>query len=454
MALDKPSPAALVHLSGGYCDDIGQIIRMPGFRSADPVAKARRVVHIAWRSLDEYVSVLDDGGVYRYVSSNGREFSDVAPSQGFVTSAVFDQILYFARPGQPMLTFDGAQFRESGTTLTGAAYVTVVQNRLIVADYESQLVNLSWADRPEVFYRDQPASEESVLRAGFLAIDRILPEAEAIKGLSSFEQNILLVFTQARTYAFVIDPDINQIRQEVRLNINVGALHHNAIVRARNDVLFASRNDVHSMRRALTSGVSLIESGVADRIQYDYREQPKLNPSMHYDEDNNLVWLATKDRTYLAHLGADPGDVRWASVDAPGFDCVSGMEGRTVVGRSGSILEMNSFFSPEEQHPLTFRTPVFWFDNPVLQKRLHSISLIFDGDADFVLEVFDHAGQALQSRRGRLSSEYLGIDRPDSMQHGHAELPLRVRSRGFYFVFSCTGKGFFRFYAIRLLIES
>ena len=265
------------HLSlieNATCDWRGQIVRDPSASFKEGMNKVKHVRHFGE---NELAWAEQTGAGIDLTTSRDHTKAGVYPTNATVTSTIFNQQAHFFVRALPAHFYDGVLWKVNSSPALATLnpqFATTVQRRLAVAGIagkETQ-VHLSRVDNGQIFPDDEDPDSTDVLRAGFIDVGNQIGSADKITGLSSFEQDKLVIFTADRALIYGIDPSILLWQIDTRTNIHIGCISHNTIVSAGTDVLFCSRSGVHSIQRSTENGILVFSSSMSDKIDLLYRE--------------------------------------------------------------------------------------------------------------------------------------------------------------------------------------
>ena len=275
--LDTGNRQHLWQLNNATCDWRGQITRDPILRRL-PDSDSGFVDHLRFSEYDLPVWVERFADGHRLKTTNTpNSFEWPTPKTDPITSTTFGGRLYFMSGNQNPVIFDGVNFAQDNPALNRLrpAFCTTIQRRLVVAgvsdDSRRTRVHLSRVDNASYFADEEQSNSTNVLRGGYIDIGNIIGNGDEITGLGSFEQNRLVIFTRDRALIYHIDPEIDRWSLDDRANIQVGCISHNSIVNAGTDLLFCSRDGIHSIKRSEENGILVYSYSLSDKIDILYR---------------------------------------------------------------------------------------------------------------------------------------------------------------------------------------
>ena len=183
-SLDTGDQQHLVNCENAYCDWRGGIVRDNGAtKRATTIGTVR---HLAFygRDLAIWAETQDAGTALK--AENGAELSDVYDIDATITSSVFGGQTIFASQGYPLEYFNGTEFKRSESLSTqDPAYITTLQNRLIIAGGEGSAtkVKVSRVDDSSIFPEDEEDGAAQVTKAIYFDIGNVIGNQGSIKGL-------------------------------------------------------------------------------------------------------------------------------------------------------------------------------------------------------------------------------------------------------------------------------
>ncbi|WP_138465354.1 hypothetical protein [Poseidonocella sp. HB161398] len=418
-AMDTGREQHFATIENAYCDWRGQVVRGPAAR---PVHGSLQVVHARHFDTDRVVYGERRGDGIRLTSTEGHEDAFRYPQDAVLSSTIFNRNVHVAAKGARMRYYDGALFHQNSSpsmSLLRPSMITTVQRRLCVAGitgFETE-VHISRVDSPAVFPGDEDPAEESVLRAGIIDVANLIGTADQITGLGQLEQDGLVVFTSDRAVVYRLDPDIDAWTIDAQANLRVGCVSHNTICPAGTDLLFCSRQGVHSIRRSSQNGILLGTVSLSFKIDTLYRHcfENMSDPaamSAVYDQDANQYHVffpqpgnRTARRLTLT-LSPVPGEEDSARYSGGTFldaRCGDALAGRLVYGTNGGLYEIvrdrnrdglpATAVAPEAY----IVTPFLWHGSLVEAKRTHSFTLQASGSGIVEMWATDLEGRVLGS---------------------------------------------------------
>jgi predicted Fe-Mo cluster-binding NifX family protein len=423
LARDNGSSQSLDTLSGGYADEYGQIIRESGFTRLKMIDKSENYDEITHITLFNAAD-LEASWVYKtrlglgLRSTRLHETDEVWPSNAVVSSTVFNGIqLFVARALQPY-TYDQFRFEPTseGSNLTAytPAFCTTVQNRVIIAGIPYRPTEIHFSRTNELVFYDAEIDQDSeaVTRPGFIDIQNLIPRAENITGLAQFEISRLAIFTENRMIMYQTDPDIEKWTIDASANVNVGCLSHNTIVSAGTDVIFCSRNGIHSISRSRQNGIMVFSTSLSDRVQRLYKQLVRSvdDPqkiSAVWDQDNSHYHVffpnETTGLTQRLTLSLNPSNER----TNPKFSltqflngcCGYALSDKVVIGTIDGpyVVDTEESETSEEQAPLKFSTPLLFHGSITNQKMTRAITIQAAGKGHMRVTAFNQDDKEIWS---------------------------------------------------------
>lgn len=466
-AQDTGDRQTLEVCENAYCDWRGQIVRNA---AAKRILKAACATHVRF-----YGSNSDENNI-AYAESNkfsttiksdkGHILEDAYASDAIITSTVFAKKAHFCSKGERMYHYDGYKFLQNESTsmeFLAPAYCCSVQRRLVVAGVlgRSTEVQLTRVDSHNVFPDDESPTDENVLRAGSIEIGNLIGTADDIKGIASFEQNRLAIFTRNKTLIYAIDPDINLWELDERANINIGTVSHNTIKQAGTDLIFCSERGVHTIKRSRDNGILVYADVLSQKVDILYRS---LIKNVRDKEQISAVWnqetsqyhiffpYAENKSTHLTLTLNQSEDVpdKWSTGTFSGISCGDTLGGRAIYGGFGGVYEeADPENASTDLAEVTMRviTPVAWHGSMTEEKETYSFFIHASGQGDMLIEILDENNVILESFVLEIEDDSDGAfpDNPISRQY---ERRLSVRYRGIKTRITSKGRGLVRILAI------
>lgn len=459
--MDNPRSQHFSRLDNGYVDWRGQIVRDPPVIKRADSARAR---HILFFADGEYAWVTQDqSGRLGMQTTRGHRLEDAFPDTANPSSVVFNRQMHTFASGQPPITYNGSLFTRIGNSIGRLmpGYPAVVARRLALAGIPSNptTVEITRVDQLTLADDEQP-NEQSVLRGGSIDVANLLGTSGRVMGLSPFEQDRLLVFSQDRTLLYRIDPDIDRWQLDDRANLMVGCLSHNTIVRAGVDVLFCSRSGVHNVQRSPDNGILVYSRSLSDKVDILYRQlvasvPDKESISATFDQDEGRYHIffpqpggAVSRRLSLA-LNPEENETRpsWSTGTHVNPTCGDFLNGRLVVGGSDGVYEVLKIEDISGAAPVCeLITPILWHGNALDEKQTHSLILQAAGIGTIEVNATDENGRALLARTIEIDGDpddnaFSGV--PVFQQY---ETPFQTQYRGVRLHMKLTGRGTIRLF--------
>ena len=460
------------HLSlieNATCDWRGQIVRDPSASFKEGMNKVKHVRHFGE---NELAWAEQTGAGIDLTTSRDHTKAGVYPTNATVTSTIFNQQAHFFVRALPAHFYDGVLWKVNSSPALATLnpqFATTVQRRLAVAGIagkETQ-VHLSRVDNGQIFPDDEDPDSTDVLRAGFIDVGNQIGSADKITGLSSFEQDKLVIFTADRALIYGIDPSILLWQIDTRTNIHIGCISHNTIVSAGTDVLFCSRSGVHSIQRSTENGSLVFSSSMSDKIDLLYRE---YFASVEDPQSIAAVW--DQDEAQYHIFFPQPGDTnikrltlstnpegeapvpKWSTGNFLNSRCGSFLSGQLALGTPGGVYTVNKTESTEGYTPdLSILTPILWHGDLIGTKQTPSLILQPHGQSVVTISATDDLGRDLGSITFEVDdtddNRFFGV--PISSQY---ERKWETRYRGAqYKIVSDGGSGTFRITGFAVVIR-
>ncbi|GAA4652546.1 hypothetical protein GCM10023116_48300 [Kistimonas scapharcae] len=474
IALDTGTEQHLIELDNAFCDWRGQIVRDPSAdkRNADsfPVTHIRHAAPdaVAWSE------IRGDGIALN--SEDGHLETAIYPANAVVSSTTYNRKAIFTAFGLPSYGYDGTawtRLQSNHLDTIRPAFMASVQRRLVVAGsqgFETR-VFISRVDNEDIFPDDEPDNSENVLRAGYIDIANLLGTADAITGLASFEQDRLAIFTNDRTFIYRLDPNIEYWAVDDRANINVGCTSHNSVVRAGSDLLFCSRDGVHSIKRSIENGILLYSVTMSEKIDTLYRE---LFRSVSNPQEISAVWNPDENQYHIFFPqpgGTDakrltltvnnmveitePAATKWSTGSFLNARCGDFLGGSLTYGTSGGVYTINNIEDAGEVAPqMTITTPILWHGSVNTMKDTYSLILQAAGSGDITLIAYDELNNALGSTIITVSETPDDNNFPDVPLSTQYEWLFQYRYKGVKLRLTTTGNGLLRIIGFAVTVKT
>ncbi|CAB5220277.1 hypothetical protein UFOVP235_26 [uncultured Caudovirales phage] len=446
-------------LNNAFVDSVGQVTLD---RGAELLVSTDPVQHLNFYSSTGVVAaVLKGSGRIALTSDTGISSNEIFTQFGSISSVVFSRRVIFFQKALPPWEFDGTAYNpalSASMRALGPAFATTSSRRLCVAGVPSSptRVFLSRVDTATTFIDDEADAETSVLRAGYIDVANLLTSVDEISGLAPFEQNRLCIFTKDRTFIFKIDPDITAWSIEDRTNVNVGCISHNTIRPAGDDVLFCSRNGVHSVRRSRQNGIIVESVTLSEPVKNLYRSlvrsmnDPSLISAVYdRDEAQYHIFFPQAGSNFTKRLTvtipSDEKGTKFSTGDFLQARCGAFLGGNLIFGSPAGIFNVAPVSVSATYEPTaTAITPMLWLGDISNNKRTHSMIVQASGQGTIDLEIFDENGLPLTTMSMEIDgtlddNSYDGV--PIIKQY---ERPFEYVVRGVRIKFTINGNGLVR----------
>lgn len=466
-ALDTGKKQHLVEILNGYADWRGALVRDPGAEPRAEGNKYIKLVNFFGRNLAVWAQL--DGGGVSLKSERDHIAPEVYPRNAVVSSTVYNNKTIFASRDHAMYQYDGFKFQKiAPKSDPRPAYVVSIQRRLAIAGAPGKrtVIDFSRVDNEKVFTADEDASATQVTKAADIDVGNIIGTADEIKGLGVFESSRLAVFTNDQTLIYNIHPDLTRWQIDDKANIKVGTISHNTIVQAGSDLMFCSRDGVHSIRRSDNNGVTIFNVPMSNKIDLVYRALLRQvrdleTISAYYDQDEGQYHVffpisekITK-RLTLSLSPAQGGESKWSSGDFLSATCGATLGGQTLIGTVGGIWERKKVedtptFSPE----MVVTTPILWQGALNDIKESYSFILQASGNGQIQVEAFDERGRSLSAMQFLIDASGADDNFPDVPLQRQYERKFEHRYRGVQFRFTTRGKGLLKIIGFAVTVRT
>tara|TARA_B100000212_G_scaffold185244_1_gene139760 strand:- start:2388 stop:3881 length:1494 start_codon:yes stop_codon:yes gene_type:complete len=453
-ALDTGQKQHLITIDNGFADWRGSIVRDAG--ASQRTSGDRLIKHLNFYGRNRLVWAQKDGGGISLKSDQDHIAEEVYPKNNITTSTLFNNNVIFFNRDNNMYRYDGLKFRKiEASSDPRPAFGVAIQRRLAIAGAPDKrtTIDISRVDEFNVFPDDEDPAATAVTKAADIDVANIIGTADEIKGLGVFENNRLAVFTNDQVVVYALHPDFTQWQIDDKANVKVGTLSHNTIVPAGSDLMFCSRDGVHSLRRSDTNGVTIFSIPMSNKIDLTYRALVKqvANPeniSAMFDQDEGQyhIFFPISDllctRLTLTLNPMSGGESKWST--GTFLNAMNGRQlgGTTVFGTPGGIWERARIeditdFSPE----MTVLTPILWQGAINDVKESYSFILQATGKGEITVEAFDERGRYLSSMVFLIEEDGADDKFPDVPLSRQYERKFEHRYRGVQFRLKTKGKG-------------
>jgi hypothetical protein len=466
-ALDTGQKQHLLSVDDGYSDWRGAIVRDAG--AFQRTEGDKLIKHVTFFGRDLLAWAEKSGGGITLKSERGHEAFEVFPSNGAPTAALFNNRTIYMCRDMPMYQYNGVKWSKiESKSNPKPAFGVAIQRRLAIsgAPNKRTVIDISRVDREGVFPEDEDIQSLDVTKAADIDVANIIGTADEIKGLGVFETNRLAVFTNDQTVLYQISPDFTQWALDDKANIKVGTISHNTIKQAGSDLMFCSRDGVHSLRRSDTNGITIFSLPMSNKIDLYYRSLLKQvgNPeriSAFFDQDEGQyhIFFPVSDlickRLTLTLNPMSGGESKWSTGTFLNAMCGAQLGGVTVLGTPGGVwqrvpVEDETEFSPE----MIVTTPILWQGAINDIKESYSFILQATGKGELQVEAFDERGRYLSSMQFLIEDDGAANKFPDVPLSRQYERKFEHRYRGVQFRFTTKGKGLLKIIGFAVTVRT
>ncbi len=446
-SLDTGKQQALYQLNNGYVNYRGIIMRDRSVSRRVSTPGDRLIPHVAFYGKDLIAwAQRDGGGITLKAEPNDAEAKEVYLQSAGISSTVFNNKLVFFSEGSPMYTYDGTSFKKSNNTRETPAFGVSIQRRLAIAGGLDRrtIVDFSRVDDIEAFTRDESPSDTSVTKAADIDVKNIIGTNDEITGLGVFERSRIAVFTNDQTLVYNISPDFTKWAIDDKASIGVGCVSHNSIANVGTDIIFCSRNGVHSLRRSEANGVTIYAVPLSSKIEELYESlynqvSNKRDISAYYDQDEGQyhVFFPRSDqystRLTMTIAPTPDGQNKWSTATFLNQRCGASLGGVVCVGTSGGVFEVKRY--DDTNFDLTpdmeVVTPILWHGS--LTETKESKQFIIQASGTGRLEI-----EAYNQEMVKMTTITIDLDNPHDTSDDYTFLPL---SKQYARTFACQYKG-------------
>tara|TARA_R110002124_G_scaffold159517_4_gene326790 strand:- start:13175 stop:14629 length:1455 start_codon:yes stop_codon:yes gene_type:complete len=466
-ALDTGQKQHMVEIKDGFADWRGTLVRDPGAEQRAAGNKYIKRVDFFGRDLAVWAQV--DGGGTTLRSERDHLKEEVYPVNAVVTSTVYNNKVVFASRDYGMYNYDGFSWRAiEANSDPRPAYIASIQRRLAVAGMPGKrtVIDFSRVDNESVFTADEDEGAQQVTKAADIDVGNIIGTADEITGLGVFENSRLAVFTNDQTLVYQLHPDFTQWQIDDKANIKVGCISHNTITQAGADLLFCSRDGIHSLRRSETNGITIYTNPMSNKIDLTYRELLRnVNNletiSAFYDQDEGQyhVFFPFSDQiTKRLTLSLNPmqgGESKWSSGEFLNATCGVQLGGQTLIGTPGGVWERKRIEDVTTHSPeMVVTTPILWQGAINDTKESYSFILQATGRGELQVEAFDERGRYLSAIQFLIEGGGADDKFPDVPLQRQYERKFEHRYRGVQFRFTTKGKGLLKIIGFAVQVRS
>lgn len=466
-ALDTGQKQHMVEIKDGFADWRGTLVRDPGAEQRAAGNKYIKRISFFGRDLAVWAQV--DGGGTTLRSERDHLQEEVYPRSAVVTSTVYNNKVIFASRDYGMYQYDGFSWKViEANSDPRPAYIVSIQRRLAVAGMPGKrtIIDFSRVDKESVFTDDEDDNATQVTKAADIDVANIIGTADEIKGLGVFENSRLAVFTNDQTLVYQLHPDFTQWQIDDKANIKVGCISHNTITQAGADLLFCSRDGVHSLRRSETNGITIYTVPMSNKIDLIYRDMlrnvddlEKVNAFYDQDEGQYHIFFPYSDQiTKRLTLSLNPmqgGESKWSSGEFLNATCGVQLGGQTLLGTPGGVWERKRIEDTTKHSPeMVVLTPILWQGAINDTKESYSFILQATGKGELQVEAFDERGRYLSALQFLIEDGGADDKFPDVPLQRQYERKFEHRYRGVQFRFTTKGKGLLKIIGFAVQVRS
>lgn len=466
-ALDTGKKQHMVRIQDGYADWRGTMVRDPG--AVNRTESNKYIKHVNFFGRDLAVWAQIDGGGTTLKSERSHIKQEVYPKSSAVTSTTFNNKIIFASRDYSMYQYDGFKWNEiTANSDPRPAYIVSIQRRLAIAGMPGKrtVIDFSRVDQEDIFTADEDVNSTSVLKGADIDVSNIIGTADEIKGLGVFENTRLAVFTNDKTLLYDIHPDFTQWQIVDKVNVNIGCISHNTIKNAGSDLMFCSRDGVHSLRRSETNGLSLYTVPMSNKIDLIYRElltyvddHETINAFYDQDEGQYHIFFPYSEQiTKRLTLSLNPmkgGESKWSSGEFLNASCGRQLGGVSLIGTPGGIWNRSNIEDLVTDSPeMVVDTPILWQGAINDTKESYSFILQATGKGELQIEAFDERGRYLSAMQFLIEGDGIENKFPDVPLNRQYERKFEHRYKGVQFRFTTRGKGLLKIIGFAVTVRS
>jgi hypothetical protein len=294
---------------------------------------------------------------------------------------------------------------------------------------------------------------------------------DRVRGLGTFEGNKLAIFCGNETLLYVADPDINNWALLRDFRVPIGTIGKRTIKRVGNDLFFASRFGVHSLRRSV-NGITLEAITFSRVVQDLYFQCIKRMPTTIGVWEPRAVWDPNKGHYHLMMPqtgGPGPDGIYWARFTFTiepagrqphlswGFTPSSGWADGTYFDGDMSLAVPTVGLCDDDMRyetdtsKMRARSAVLYQGSPQREKNYKRLMVRASGDAKFRIRAYN---QDLDLLDDDLLASYPVLD-PDTRltPERPLDLPFEHRAYGVQIEFESEDKGDLRIMDFAIVAE-
>lgn len=458
IALENEEAQALVETDNLFCSHRGYA------SNERPLSKlgseVQRVIHARYFAArpQALAYAARTGAVVSLRALEGQAPSAVEwPVSAAPSSCIFNRKAVFVAAGQKPQVFDDHSWsRIDSADAFGARYCAAIQGRLAMAGFDAAPteVVVSRVNDELVMPSEEgadPASQASAIKAFRFDIGNLVSTSDRVKGLASVETNKLAVFTNERVIVYAADPDYARWTLESSVSVNIGTISNNTLCASGDELLFCSRDGVHSLRRSSLNGLTMFTLPLSDSISELYEllvasvvdaetisacfDKEAGRYHVFFPISGNTSYRLTLDLFPLLSEG-QPSAGKWSFSTFAGQLCGDSLAGNTAIGTiSGFQLVGKEYATTGVRGAASAVTPILWHGDFLEPKQSHSLIIYASGAGRVTISAEDETGRQLNTVLFDLpkadQTNYLGVplqrqfERP--FQHRYTGLRLRVK---------------------------
>lgn len=411
-SLDTGKMQHMFRMENAYANFRGIIMRDRGVVIRTAVPQDRTIQHLQFYGRDLLAWAQKDGhGITLGSEPNGTQSLEAFPLNSIVTSAVFNNEIFFFCRDQLPHRFNGLTFTQSTNPREKPAYAVAIQRRLAIAGESGRrsIIDFSKVDDPLTFTRDTDPSDTSVTKAADIDVRNIIGTADEIRGLGVFETNKLAVFTNDKVIVYNISPDYTKWVIDDKTAVGVGTISHNTIANVGTDILYCSRHGVHSLRRSESNGITIYSVPLSSKIEEIYKNlvatvDNKEDISAFYDQDYGQYHIFFPQTDTLTTrltmtLNPTPGsEPKWSTANFLNQRCGASLGGTTVFGTSGGAFKVVEYEDDEDfSPPIDIMTPILWHGSLTDTKQSREFIIQAAGEGQLQISAYNEEDKLLTS---------------------------------------------------------
>lgn len=430
VSMERPEAQPFVEMENTYCSSKGYLTNESAL--SDFGTDKSFISHLKYfnsTSKQILYAARIAGGLSLRVTGKPTALEKVWPRDTTISTTIFNSKIIIAGGQDVLYSYDGSEFRKvTSESVKGGRYVVQIQNRLAVAGFDASPneIVLSRVDNENIYRIDELPDEASVLKAARFNVQNLIGNGDRIRGLATFENNKLAVFTNDRVLIYIADQDFANWSLDTRLVVRYGTISNNSIVSIGDEVFFCSRSGVHSLRRSALNGSTVYTTPLSDDIQELYQtllaqvtDKQKVNAHFNPDDGRLHIFFPVNDLLSYRLSGAisaskqegESTKMRWSLSKFAGLSCGDYLAGTQMCGSISGMKVMGTWYSNTEGNRGDgFATlPILWHKDLFNPKTSLALAVYASGAGTIYVDAEDETERQL----GTFTYELPDVDQND-----------------------------------------